>query len=195
MAGIKDKLVSVESLSEVHQHNKDTYMTKVNPIVSGTITFDGDVATSNGFNISAKNDSFEISNKDINNENKETKLVIGDNNVFAYAEGERTEQDETGVSVTKNVDSSISVIPNHIYLSSINDTDSIHSSVKISDSKVNIDSNDIELNGDAWFKNNIYIGGTSKDDAIIKGFIIHNSTTSLPTVTNGAILIAYDIEE
>jgi hypothetical protein len=195
MAGIKDKLVSVESLSEVHQHNKDTYMTKVNPIVSGTITFDGDVATSNGFNISAKNDSFEISNKDINNENKETKLIIGDTNVFAYAEGERIEQDETGASATKNVDSSISVIPNHIYLSSINDTDSIHSSVKISDSKVSIDSNDIELNGDAWFKNNIYIGGTSKDDAIIKGFIIHNSTTSLPTVTNGAILIAYDIEE
>ena len=50
----------------------------------------------------------------------------------------------------------------------------------------------LDWDGNAWFAGNIYLGGTSQDDATIKGFIVHNSTTSLPAVTNGAILIAYD---
>lgn len=180
MAGIKDKLVSVESLSEVHQHNKDTYMTKVNPIVSGTITFDGDVTTSNGFNISAKNDSFEISS-----ENKEAKLIIGDNNVFMYADGEKIEQDENGTSVTKNIDSSISVIPNHIYLGSINDTDSTHSKIKIENSKINIDSDNIELDGDVYaygsfIPENINVPNASIDDDNPRERLLTETYNSMP---------------
>lgn len=41
MAEIKDKVVTVESLSALHEHNKDTYMTKIDPTGSGTITIDG----------------------------------------------------------------------------------------------------------------------------------------------------------
>lgn len=180
MAGIKDKLVSVESLSEVHQYNKDTYMTKVNPIVSGTITFDGDVATSNGFNISAKNDSFEVSS-----ENKEAKLIIGDNNVFMYAEGEEIEQDENGTSIIKNIDSSISVIPNHIYLGSINDTDSTHSKIKIENSKINIDSDNIELDGDVYaygsfIPENINVPNASIDDDNPRERLLTETYNSMP---------------
>lgn len=40
MAGIKDKIVTVESLSTLHEHNKETYMTKVDPIGSGTLSID-----------------------------------------------------------------------------------------------------------------------------------------------------------
>ena len=40
MAGIKDKIVTVESLSTLHEHNKETYMTKVNPTGSGTLSID-----------------------------------------------------------------------------------------------------------------------------------------------------------
>ena len=41
MAEIKDKSVTVESLSVLHNYNKNTYMTKVDPVGSGTITLDG----------------------------------------------------------------------------------------------------------------------------------------------------------
>lgn len=44
MAEVKDKIVTVESLSALHQHNKDTYMQMVNPTGSGTMTFDGDIS-------------------------------------------------------------------------------------------------------------------------------------------------------
>ena len=50
----------------------------------------------------------------------------------------------------------------------------------------------LDWNGNTWYAGNLYLGGSSMDDATIKGFIVHNSTTSLPTVVNGAILIAYD---
>lgn len=38
MAGIKDKVVTVESLSTVHNYNKNTYMPMVNPTGSGTLS-------------------------------------------------------------------------------------------------------------------------------------------------------------
>lgn len=41
MAEVKDKVVTVESLSTLHEHNKNTYMTKVDPIGSGVMTMDG----------------------------------------------------------------------------------------------------------------------------------------------------------
>lgn len=42
MAEIKDKVVTVESLSVLHKDNKNTYMPKADPIGSGTMTMDGD---------------------------------------------------------------------------------------------------------------------------------------------------------
>ena len=51
MAEIKDKVVTVESLSALHEHNKEVYMPKVNPtgsgkmIMSGNASFSGDVDT------------------------------------------------------------------------------------------------------------------------------------------------------
>lgn len=41
MAEIKDKVVTVESLSVLHEHNKNSYMAQVNPTCSGTMTMDG----------------------------------------------------------------------------------------------------------------------------------------------------------
>ena len=41
MAEVKDKIVTVESLSAVHTHNKETYMTKDDPAGSGTMTMTG----------------------------------------------------------------------------------------------------------------------------------------------------------
>jgi hypothetical protein len=42
MAEVKDKVVTVESLAAVNTHNKDTYMTKVDPAGNGTLSMSGD---------------------------------------------------------------------------------------------------------------------------------------------------------
>lgn len=41
MAEVKDKIVTVESLSALHEHNKNTYLPMVDPTGSGTMTIDG----------------------------------------------------------------------------------------------------------------------------------------------------------
>lgn len=42
MAEVKDKIVTVESLAALHTSNQDTYMTKIDPSGSGTLTMAGD---------------------------------------------------------------------------------------------------------------------------------------------------------
>lgn len=49
----------------------------------------------------------------------------------------------------------------------------------------------VDYNGIGWYPN-IYLGGNDEHTATIKGFYVHNSTTNLPEVVEGAILIAYD---
>jgi hypothetical protein len=44
MAEVKNKIVTVESLAAVNTHNNETYMTKVDPIGSGTLSMSGDGA-------------------------------------------------------------------------------------------------------------------------------------------------------
>ena len=42
MANVKDKVVTTESLSVLHEHNKKTYMPMTDPTCTGTMTMDGD---------------------------------------------------------------------------------------------------------------------------------------------------------
>ena len=65
MAEVKDKVVTVESLATLHEHNKNTYMPMVNPTGSGTMTFKGDMIVNSlmiGSNIRLvpTNDGIEI---------------------------------------------------------------------------------------------------------------------------------------
>lgn len=53
MAEIKDKVVTVESLSILHEHNKETYMPMVDPVGSGTMTMNGDGNFSGDLNVSS----------------------------------------------------------------------------------------------------------------------------------------------
>lgn len=46
MAEIKDKVVTVEALSTLHEHNRDTYMPMVDPTGSGTMTMNGSASFS-----------------------------------------------------------------------------------------------------------------------------------------------------
>lgn len=49
----KDKVVTVESLSILHEHNKDTYVPTVDPVGSGTMTMDGNANFSGNVSISS----------------------------------------------------------------------------------------------------------------------------------------------
>lgn len=64
MAEIKDKVVTVESLSVLHEHNKNNYLSKVDPTGSGTMTIDNINTNSIMLGTNAKlvttNDGLEI---------------------------------------------------------------------------------------------------------------------------------------
>lgn len=51
MAQIKDKVVTVESLSALHEDSKKTYMTMTNPVGSGSFTMEGDAKFSGNINV------------------------------------------------------------------------------------------------------------------------------------------------
>lgn len=53
MAEIKDKVVTVESLSILHEHNKDTYMPIVDPVGSGTMRMNGNGVFSGGLDVNS----------------------------------------------------------------------------------------------------------------------------------------------
>ena len=64
MAEIKDKIVTVESLSALHEHNKNAYMPVVNPTGSGTLTIDninaGCIMLGSNAKLIPTNDGLEI---------------------------------------------------------------------------------------------------------------------------------------
>jgi hypothetical protein len=60
MAEIKDKVVTVESLATLHENNKDTYMTKENPVGRGSFSINrkadtiiGDYSVAEGLEVAA----------------------------------------------------------------------------------------------------------------------------------------------
>ena len=53
MTEVKDKVVTVEALSALHEHNKNAYMSMANPAGSGTLTMDGNGNFSGNLNVSS----------------------------------------------------------------------------------------------------------------------------------------------
>lgn len=51
MVEVKDKVVTVESLSILHEDSKKSYMTKDNPTGNGEMTMDGDAVFSGNINV------------------------------------------------------------------------------------------------------------------------------------------------
>ena len=44
MAEVKDKVVTVESLSTLHEHNKKSYMSATDPVGNGDMTINGNAS-------------------------------------------------------------------------------------------------------------------------------------------------------
>lgn len=80
MAEIKDKLITVESLSILHQDNKNVYMSKTDPTGSGKMTIKGSADFSGNVNVG----SFMIGSK--------VKLVPTENSIeIVFLDEEATE--------------------------------------------------------------------------------------------------------
>lgn len=61
MAEIKDKVVTVESLSALHEHNKEAYLTKTNPTGTGSLSLNRKEGTTTGGNSVAVGSNTEAS--------------------------------------------------------------------------------------------------------------------------------------
>lgn len=72
MADVKDKIVNVESLAALHTHNKNTYITQVDPTGSGTLTMTGD----GDFSGDVSANSLMVGNAVINYDSSEGALKI-----------------------------------------------------------------------------------------------------------------------
>ena len=81
MPRVENKLVTVESLSALHEHNKDAYMTQVNPAGSGNFSMDGDGL----FNGSVEANYFILKSSSENSE-KRFKITISDSGIFNITE-------------------------------------------------------------------------------------------------------------
>ena len=75
---VKDKIITVESLAALHEHNKETYMTKDDSVTNGDLNVNGDVY-SNGTALVKSTDVTPIANGGTN----ATDGATGLKNLFA----------------------------------------------------------------------------------------------------------------
>ena len=128
MAVIKDKVVTVESLSALHEYNKDTYMPMVNPAGSGTMTMNGSASFSGNISTSGNVDASKGTITSKNMEVSGGANISGDTSVGSLTIGSDVKL--TSSNDTLTVDGSLEVndglgIANNIILrsNSINDVD------------------------------------------------------------------------
>lgn len=78
---MKDKIITLESLSALHEHNKDAYMTQVNPAGSGSFSMDG-----NGLFDGSVEANYFILKSSSENSEKRFKITIDDSGSFNITE-------------------------------------------------------------------------------------------------------------
>lgn len=149
MAGVKDKVVTVESLSVLHEHNKTKYMTKESPNGSGSFSINRKAGTSIG----------------------ERSVAIGYNveasGSFSFAEGTNTvsrglrSHSEGCYTIASGDDQHVQGKRN------IEDTANKYAHIVgngTSDTKRS-NAHTVDWDGNAWYQGDVYVGGTSQDDA------------------------------
>jgi hypothetical protein len=145
MAEIKDKIVTVESLSALHEHDTKTYLPKANPVVSG---------------------DFKISNGSLSM-NRTTASLIGENSTTLGANnraiGTNSCAEGTGTIATgwsEHVQGVYNISSgnkdNYNYLHIIGNGQS-------GDARSN--AHTVDWDGNAWYSGNVYVGGNSQSDA------------------------------
>lgn len=147
MAEIKDKVVTVESLGALHEHNKEAYMAKDNPAGSGSFSMNrkadtdvGNYSTAIGLNTAA----------------------IGD---YSYAEGSGTTAKVQGAH-TEGWGTVASTTYQHVQgIFNVEDTDNKYAHI-VGNGSRNAPSNahTVDWDGNSWFAGDVYVGGNSQDD-------------------------------
>jgi hypothetical protein len=139
MAEIKDKVITVESLSALHEHNKETYTPKVDPSVSGNLVVEGSLS----MNRQAPKDIGTYS------------TTLGFSGVASgsssLAEGFCTiaKGNYQHVQGKNNIEDGLNRYA-HI--------------VGNGDLETRSNAHTVDWDGNAWFAGDIYVGGTSQDD-------------------------------
>lgn len=135
MAEIKDKVVTVESLSALHKHNENTYMTMVSPVCSGSFSQNRKVDTNVGLHSHAEGIHCTASGWFSHAEGRET--ISNGNSQHSQGRFNIVDNDDRYAHIVGNGDSSTSPSNAHT----------------------------LDWEGNGWFAGDVYIGGTSQDDA------------------------------
>lgn len=210
-------VVSLVGTKSDASHTHDEYVTKNNPVFTGSISLGrkdsttvAEYSVAEGYNNTAEGRAAHAEGEGTT-ASSQASHAEGYNttasNLYAHAEGNesvasgRVSHAEGGYTVASGQQShaegfqTIAASTNQHVQGKWNVEDSSDTYAHIvgngsSDARSN--AHTVDWDGNAWFAGNLYLGGTSQDDALIKGVIVHNSTTNLPEVVNGAILIAYE---
>ena len=167
MADIKDKVVTVDSLSALHEHNKETYMTKENPAGSGTISVGRKSGTDvGGKSVALGNDvtasgysSCATGYLTVAQGYASTAEGYGANALgeYSHAEGQSTIADSKLAHVQGKFN--------------VRDMDNRYAHI-VGNGEGVVDgvlqrsnAHTLDWDGNAWFAGDVYVGGVSQDDA------------------------------
>lgn len=148
MAEVKDKIVTVESLSALHEHNKETYMAKVDPTGTGSFSMNDSVASGQYSHAEGKSTMAE---GDASHAEGYGTRAEGD---YSHAEGIST----IASSSYQHVQGKFNILDDedryaHIVGNGYNGNDRSNAHT-------------VNWHGDGWFAGDVYVGGSSEDDAI-----------------------------
>jgi hypothetical protein len=139
MTEIKDKIVTVESLSALHEHNKVSYLPKNDPIVNGNLITD---------NLSMN----RMGNTSIGDSSATLGYGCVASGQCTVAEGYKTVANSSNQHVQgrNNIEDNLSRYAHIVGNGFENSPSNAHT---------------LDWNGNAWFAGNVYVSGTSQDDA------------------------------
>lgn len=139
MAEIKDKVVTVESLSVLHEHNKAYYLPKIDPIVNGNLIID---------NLSMN----RLGSTSIGDSSATLGYGCVASGRCTVAEGYKTVASGSNQHVQgkNNIEDNLERYAHIVGNGFENSPSNAHT---------------VDWNGNGWFAENVYVGGTSQDDA------------------------------
>lgn len=148
MTEIKDKVVTVESLSTLHEHNKESYMSKSDPIGTGSLSI----------------------NRRSNSVVGMGSMAVGYNTAasgnYSSAKGYSTAASGANSSAEGNLTIATGSNQHVQGKYNIEDTENKYAHIvgNGTNSSSRSNAHTVDWDGNAWFAGDVYVGGTSQDD-------------------------------